>query len=213
MTDNNLIIGNITRVRWHTTLHKISQYNYGHMVETFDENNIIITDIFEIKDSNGNITNKYPVASAVDKKMSVDKSYAMVTLDKYGNIFVRNLFDSKNPAGFDQKNSYFQDDIADKFMMSDENDVLLNYIKLGFPRVATIKNLDNHGLLYFCVEYKLHDGINPNLLNYCILLENKMLVIEDRLKDVEEKIKEQEENKVVNKVVNKQKSYFKFRFF
>jgi len=211
MTENNFILGNITKVRWHTRLHKISNYNYGHMAETFDEDNMITEKIVEIKDSNGNITNTYPVTT-LNQNMDQDKNYAMVTLDKYGNIFVRNFFDSKHPEGFGQKNSYFEDDIVDKFMMSDENDVLLNYIKLGYPQVTTIKNIDHYGWLYFCVEYKINDGLNPNLLNYCILLENKYSQIEHRLKDIEQKIKN--DNKESNNKESNNKSwYFKFQFF
>ena len=207
MIDNNFIIGNITHVRWHTRLHKISNYNYGHMAESFDENNMITEEIIDLS---GNIINTNPYIT-INKNMNPDKNYAMITLDKCGNIFVRNFFDSKHPEGFKQKNSYFEDDIADKFTMTDENDVLLNYIKLGYPEVTTIKNIDNHGWLYFCVEYKISDGLNTNLLNYCILLEYKYSQIEHRVKDIEEKIDKKE-----SKVVNNQTSYlshFKFPFF
>ena len=211
MMDNNFIIGNITKVRWHTRLHKISNYNYGHMSETFDENNMIYEEIIELS---GNIINTNPYRT-LNKNMNPDKNYAMITLDKCGNIFVRNFFDSKHPEGFNQKNSYFQDDIADKFMMSDENDILLNYIKLGYPEVTTIKNIDHHEWLYFCVEYKINDDINPNLLNYCILLEYKYSQLDNRLKNIEINVKDVVE-KIESKFVNKQSSYlshFKFRFF
>lgn len=210
MTDNNFILGNIIKVRWHNRLHKISNYNYGHMAETFDENNMITEEIIDLS---GVIFKTNPYRT-LNKNMNPDKKYAMVSLDKYGNIFVRNFFDSKHPEGFKQKNSYFQDDIDDKFMMSDENDVLLNYIKLGYPEVTTIKNID-HGCLYFCVEYKINDGINPNLLNYCISLENKYSQLDNRLKNIETIIKDIVEKKE-SKVVNKQNSYlshFKYRFF
>ena len=211
MTDNNFILGNITKVRWHTRLHKISNYNYGHMSETFDENNMINEETIDLS---GVIINTNPYRT-INKNMNPDKNYAMVTLDKYGNIFVRNFFDSKHPEGFEQKNSYFQDDIADKFMMSDENDILLNYIKLGYPEVTTIKNIDHQGWLYFCVEYKINAGLNPNLLNYCISLEYKYSQLDHRLKYIETNIKDIVEKKE-SKVVNKQTSYlshFKFRFF
>lgn len=195
MTDNNFILGIITKVRWHTRLYKISNYNYGHMSETYDEDNI----------------NANPYRT-INTNMNPDKNYAMVTLDKYGNIFVRTFFDSKDPEGFEQKNSYFEDDIADKFMMSDENNVLLNYIKLGYPEVTTIKNVDNHGWLYFCVEYKINDGLNPNLLNYCISLEYKYSQIEHRLTYIEQKIKN--DNKESNNKESNNKSwYFKFQLF
>ena len=178
MADNDCIIGNITHVRWHTILFKISQYNYGNRALSFDESNFIIRD-----DENKEYRN-------LNRNMNPDKNYAMVTLDKCGNIFIRNLFDSKHPKGFEQKNTYFRDDIADKFIMADENDVLLNYIKLAYPGVTTLKNIDHHDWLYFCVEYKINDGLNLNLLNYFILLGNKYSQLEHRLKDIEEKIEE-----------------------
>ena len=77
-------------------------------------------------------------------------------------------------------------------MMIDENDVLLNYIKLACPEVTTIKNIDNGHWLYFCVEYKINDGINHNLLNYCISLENKYSQLVNRVKEIEEKIDKKE---------------------
>ena len=49
MTDNNFILGNITKVRWHTRLHKISNYNYGHMAESFDEDNMITEENYRFK--------------------------------------------------------------------------------------------------------------------------------------------------------------------
>jgi hypothetical protein len=203
MTDNNFILGNIIKVRWHTRLHKISNYNYGHMAETFDEDNMITEEIIDLS---GVIVNTNPYIT-LNKNMNPDKNYAMITLDKCGNIFVRNFFDSKHPEGFKQKNSYFQDDIADKFMMSDENNVLLNYIKLGYAEVTTIKNIDNGHWLYFCVEYKINDGINHNLLNYCISLENKYRQLDNRLKDIEQKNYKDTENS------NNKSKYFKFPFF
>ena len=213
MTDNNFIIGNITRVRWHACLHKVAQYNYGHMIESYDEGNVIVKEVIEIKDSDGNITNTYPYKT-LNQNMNPDKNYAIVTLDNYGNIFVRNFFDSKHPEGFEQKNTYYQDDIANKFMMSDENNILLNYIKLGCPEVTTIKNIDNYGWLYFCIEYKINDGVNPNLLNYCISLENKYSQMEHRLKNVEEKIEKQEKSQTnVANNQNSHLSHFKFHFF
>jgi len=212
MTENNFILGNITKVRWHTRLHKISNYNYGHMSETFDENNIITEETIDLS---GVIINTKPYIT-VNKNMNPDKNYAMVTLDKYGNIFVRNFLNSKHPDGFKQKNTYFKDDIADKFMLSDENDILLNYIKLGYQEVTTIKNIDHHGWLYFCVEYKINDGLNPNLLNYCILLEYKYSQLEHRLKDIETNIQdivEKIEEKIKEKEPNNKSWYFKFQLF
>jgi hypothetical protein len=174
---NNFIIGNISKVRWHTYLHQISEDNYGHMAESYDEENLI-EEIIKTKDSDGNITDIYP-SIKINDTMDIDKNYAMVSIDMERNILVRNFFDSKHPNGFDQKNTYFPDDIAFKFMLSDTNNKLLNYIKLDRPNQTNIKNIDY--ILYYCVEYELYEGLNINLLNYCISLERKCNSINNRL--------------------------------
>jgi hypothetical protein len=102
---NNFILGNISKVRWHTYLSKIAINTYGHMAETYDEENMI-EEIIETRDSNGNITDTYPSVK-LNEIMDIDKNYAMVSIDIEGNILVRNLFDSKHPKGFDQKKYIF----------------------------------------------------------------------------------------------------------
>jgi len=174
---NNFKIGNISKVRWHTYLHQIAENNYGHMAETYDEENMV-EEIIETKDSDGNITDTYP-SIKINDIMDIDKNYAMVSIDIDGNILVRNFFDSKHSKGFDQKNTYFADDIADKFMLSDSNNKLLSYIKLSRPNDKHIKNIDY--ILYYCVEYELYEGIDLNLLNYCISLERKCNDVNNRL--------------------------------
>jgi len=173
---NNFIIGNISKVRWHTYLHQISEDNYCHMEESYDEENMI-EELVETKDSDGNITDTYP-SIKINDIMDTDKNYAMVSIDMEENILIRNFFDSKHPSGFDQKNTYFPDDIGYKFMLSDTNNKLLNYIKLDRPNQIGIKTLY---ILYFCIEYELDKGVNMNLLNYCISLERKCNSINNRL--------------------------------
>ncbi len=173
---NNFTIGNITKVRWHIHLHEISEDNYCHMSETYDEENMI-EETVETKDSDG-ITDTYP-SIKINEIMDIHKNYAMVSIDIDGNISVRNFFDNKHPKGFDQKNTYFADDIADKFMLSDTNNKLLNYVNLGSLKHTDIKNISY--ILYYCVEYELNEGLNINLLNYCISLECKCNDINKRL--------------------------------
>jgi hypothetical protein len=173
---NNFIIGNISKVKWHTYLHQISEENYGHMAETYDEENMV-EDMVEVKDSDGNITDTYP-SIKINDIMYHDKNYAMVSIDTEKNILIRNFFDSKNPRGFDQKNTYFPDDIAFKFMLSDINNEVLKYIKLNNPNQTDVKNIY---ILYYCVEYELDKELNINLLNYCISLERKCNSINNRL--------------------------------
>jgi hypothetical protein len=78
-----------------------------------------------------------------------------------------------------KKNTYFADDVADKFMLSDTNNKLLNYVKLDNPKHTDIKNIGY--ILYYCVEYEFSEGINLNLLNYCISLERKCNDINNKL--------------------------------
>jgi hypothetical protein len=147
------------------------------MSETYDEENMI-EETVETKDSDGNITDTYP-SIKINEIMDTDKNYAMVSVDIHGNILVRNFFDSKHPKGFDQKNTYFADDIADKFMLSDTNNTILNYVNLGSLKHTDIKNIEY--ILYYCVEYELSEGLNLDLLNYCISLERKCNDINNRL--------------------------------
>ena len=173
---NNFIIGNISKVRWHTYLQQISEDNYGHIAETYDDENMV-EETIEVKDSDGNIIETYPSIKLNDI-MDTNKNYVLVSIDIERNILIRNFFDSKHPKGFDQKNTYFPDDIAYKFTLSDTNNKLLDYIKLNNPNQIDIKN---SYILYYCVEYELGEGLNINLLNYCISLERKCNSINNRL--------------------------------
>jgi hypothetical protein len=64
-------------------------------------------------------------------------------------------------------------------MLSDINNKLLNYVKLYNPKHTDIRNVGY--ILYYCVEYELSEGINLNLLNYCISLERKYNDINNKL--------------------------------
>jgi hypothetical protein len=159
-----MIIGNITKVRWHTYLKKISAYNYGHCQTTFYQNN----------------------HTSINETMEPNVNYAMVLLDASGVISVRNLFNSHNINGFDQKNTYFADKISNNFIVDDCDNVLLNYIKLAFPYKNDITNTpDIEHLLYYCVEYKMYENTTCAILQYCVELENKFSSLEKRLTDIE----------------------------
>jgi len=218
---NNFTIGNITKVRWHIHLHEISEDNYCHMSETYDEENMI-EEMVEVKDSQGNITDTYP-SIKINDIMYNDKNYAMISIDSERNILIRNFFDSKNLLGFDQKNTYFPDDIAYKFMLSDTNNNLLNYIRLNNPNQKDIKTIN---ILYFCVEYELDKGVNMSLLNYCISLERKCNNINNKLdglyNDIDNRLKINETEigetrsqviKVINNNPMTYLSHIKFPFF
>ena len=56
------------------------------MLESFDEENMIIKEIVEVKDSSDNITNTY--TRTLNKMMTSDKNYAMVTIDIYMVIYL-----------------------------------------------------------------------------------------------------------------------------
>ena len=132
-------IENITRVKWHYVNMKYAPNSWGHSRNTFDENMYIVEKMVEIKDKQGNITNTYPVRN-FDETMLKDKKYAYVYLDE-GKIYIRNLFDSSNSQGFEQKNTFFEDEISGRFLLDDTNNLLLSYLNLGYE--GRIKSLDD----------------------------------------------------------------------
>lgn len=200
-------IGNITRVKWHYVNRKIALNTWGHYRETFDvsSNCNDIEDIVEIKDKHGNINNSYEVRTIGDK-MSIDKNYAYVYLEE-GKIYIRNLFDSSNSQGFKQKNTFFKDEISGRFLLDDTNNLLLNYLNLGY--VDKIKSLDdkhNH-ILYYCVEYEVYENVDMFGLEYCVKLESEIKSLNERLKAVEKIVEE----KLLNNNVKKNGTWFNFR--
>lgn len=88
--------------------------------------------------------------------MEINKNYAYVYLDQ-GKIYIRNLFDSSNPLGFSQKNTWFEDDISGKFELDDTNNLLLSY--LG----------NTPSVLYVCVEYEPYNNHDVSVLLYDVV--------------------------------------------
>jgi len=198
-------IGNITRVKWHYGNMKYAPNSWGHARNTFDENMYIVEKMVEIKDKEGNIINTYPV-STFDESMSNDKKYAYVYLDE-GKIYIRNLFDSSNSQGFQQKNTFFKDEISGRFLLDDTNNLLLSYLNLGY--VDKIKSLDdkhNH-ILYYCVEYEVYENVDMFGLEYCVKLESEIKSLNERLKAVEKIV----EDKLLTNNVKKNGTWFNFR--
>lgn len=196
-------IGNITSVKWHYVNRKYNN-SWIHCKETFDYNMYIVKQTVEIKDEEGNITNKYPVIN-IDESMLGDKKYAYVYIEK-GKIFVRNLFDSSNNKGFNQKNTFFEDNISGRFLLDDTNNMLLSYLKLGYE--DRIKSLDDsNDILYYCVEYEVYNNIDVFSLDYCVKLELELKELNERLKSVEKII---EENLLINNVKKNNNRLFNF---
>jgi hypothetical protein len=165
MTDTmtEIIIGNITKVCWHAVLHEY-QGQYGHLHECYHimKNNKLFDDYNSFANS---------VAFGIDaclqlSCMSSDKLYAIVVMnDKYDKMLVRNLFDSTHAEGFNQKNVFYPDIIDDNYLITDKNNLLLNYIQLADENTTS---LENNNILYFAVEYETNTMLNTDLLNYCI---------------------------------------------
>ena len=138
---NPIIIGNITNVKWHYVLKKI----YG----TWGHSREIYSDDYDIDDT-----------------MYADKYYAYIYIKSINNknnnnninninnnkLIVRNTFDSNDPKGFDQKNTYFPDEFYESSILQIENrdNKLAEYIQRGYG---------TGNELYFCVEYTLTKGV------------------------------------------------------
>jgi hypothetical protein len=160
-------IGNITKVRWHYALRKHALNSWGHMRETFDDTSII-------KKQHPYLKNAF--LYELDTSMNYDKCYAYVSIDKdKNNIIVRNIFDNKHEKGFDQKNTYFKDEIFYDLFLYDTSNLLDEYLNLGEL------NRLNNDLLYFCVEYEPKHEIDFDLLLYCSDLERTKFSLEDKL--------------------------------
>jgi hypothetical protein len=162
-------IGNITNVRWHYRNAKYGYQAWGHMRETFDESCYIIT---KQEDYGYNIR-------TFDNTMNPDKFYAYVEINKDGKLHIRNLFDSKHEKGFEQKNTYFRDEIYYNLFLDDTSNLLDAYLQLG----NTTK--DNDWILHFSVEYEPTTNIDLDLIIYCSELEQIKSGLEDKLKIIE----------------------------
>lgn len=195
-------IGNIISVKWHYVNCKYALNSWGHRRDTFDENMYIVEKMVEIKDKEGNITNTYPVRN-FDESMSNDKNYAYVYIEE-GKIKIRNLFDSSNSQGFEQKNTFFEDEISGRFLLDDTNKMLLSYLNLGYE--CKINSLEDRvDPIYYCVEYELLEGVNMDILCYCVELENKVKELNVRVTSIEQKIIKNEEQT--------NKRWFKYNIF
>lgn len=162
-------IGNITKVKWHCRNVKYAYQAWGHMKETFDENSLITT-----KNEEYNITIK-----TFDNTMNPDKFYAYVEINKDNKLHIRNLFDSKHEKGFEQKNTYFSDDIYYDLFLDDTSNLLDAYLQLG----NTTK--DNNWILRFCVEYEPNHNLDLDLIVYCSELEHIKTILEDKINKIE----------------------------
>ena len=195
-------LGNITKVKWHYCNKKYAVNSWGHCRETFSTEELKIETQMEVKDDQVNIMNTYPVTKLNDI-MLTDRKYAYVYIEK-GKIYIRNLFDSSDSNGFDQKNTYFKDETSGEFELTDTNNLLLSYLNLGY--IGEINSLEDRvDPIYYCVEYELLEGVNMNILNYCVKLENKVKELNERVTSIEQKIIKNEEQS--------NKSWFKYNIF
>jgi hypothetical protein len=170
-------IGNITKVRWHYKLDKISQGTYGHRQESYiPEEYYIVKPHPILKDSK---------IYKCNDTMVTDKNYAYVIVENK-QILIRNLFNNKDPKGFCQKNHFFKDDCSGIFSLEDTNNILLEYLKLGNSEIT---ELIPKSELYFCVEYELYNCINQGLFEYMIDISIKNKVLEKKIYEIESKIK------------------------
>lgn len=185
-------IGNIAKIRWHTMLHKITSQDYGHIAYSYDNNNMIQSNIeFEYNCDYNH--------STINENMTPDKHYAMIAVNENGEIYIRNLFDNSDPKGFHQKNTYFEDFIDDRLTLSDNNSLLLSYIKINNPNAT--KN-DFGKILYFCVEYEMNANHFNNLIKYVLAIKDHIFI-----KDENPEIKQE------NKKYNVFPFLTKFHFF
>ncbi len=158
-------IGNITKIRWHYSNKKYGYMTWGHARETFDEN-------CYKKEENYNIR-------TFDDSMNPEKFYAYVEVNNNYNLHIRNLFDSKHEKGFNQKNTFFRDNIYYDLFLDDTSNLLDAYLELG----NTTK--DNNWILYLCVEYEPTTNIDLDLLLYCSELERNKTELEDKLRIID----------------------------
>lgn len=172
-------IGNITRVKWHYYLHGLGLGTYGHCRASYTPDEMyIITPHPHLKDA---------IIKEANDEMDENKNYAYVCI-KNKEIFIRNLFNSSDPKGFSQKNTYFEDDCSYLFKLNDTNNILYEYMKKGHPNMTELIDSEIGNELYFCVEYDIEDGINKGLIDYMVLVDLKYNALESRLEKVEKEI-------------------------
>ena len=170
-------IGNITKVRWHYTNFKYGYMAWGHSMNSFD--------------TNFWITKQHPhletaTISKADQTMNPDKCYAYICIDESNNLIIRNLFDSKHEKGFDQKNTYFQDNLFYDLFLNDPLNLLDAYLLDAYLKIDGHTREDND-IIYYCVEYEPCDNlaIDLELLLYCAKLERYKSDNEDKLRIID----------------------------
>lgn len=157
-------IGNITNVRFHYVNMKYALNSWGNARKSFDKECYIFTN-HPVYDS---------IDTTIDESLKPDKYYAYIEIDINNQLSVRNLFDSKHEKGFNQKNTYFSDDIYYDLFLDDKSNLIDSY--LAFENVKR----DNNWILYYCVEYE--PTANIDLILYCSELERINSCLEDRLR-------------------------------
>lgn len=177
-----LLLGNITEVKWHYFSQKFN-FNYCHSRTSFNNKSYVLR--------------QHPSLDAkiceIDETMNPEKQYAYVFLDVNHNIVVRNIFNSKHNDGFKQKNTFFEDKIYYDLFLSDEANLLSQYLS------NREQSKTDNNVLYFCVEYEPNKSnhIDMELLLYCCELEKIKTDIEDRLRlvEIENNLKNQSRKK------------------
>ena len=164
----NTVVGNITKVKWHYVSRRLGKGIHGYVRESYVPEEMYKPNTTHLE---------------LDETMDKNKNYAYIYL-KYGKIFVRNLFNSKDANGFNQKNTYFEDECSGMFCFEDTNNLLLEYIKKGYDKTEDL--FEEHMEEYYCVEYCIKEGVNIWILEYIANLQLKYTNLESRLKKLEE---------------------------
>jgi hypothetical protein len=175
---NTPVIGNIQKVKWHYCHRGVGRGVHGYSRESYTpEEMYIIKKHPHLNDA---------TVSEINDSMDENKNYAYIYLE-YGKIYIRNLFNNKDPNGFKQKNTFFEDDYSGMFMLEDPKNLLLEYIKKGYPKTEDLfeEQMEEH----YCVEFELNDGMNVGLLNYIMMMNLKYNDLESRLTKIENEIK------------------------
>jgi len=179
---SSVLIGDILKVRWHYMCRRFANGVTGYVRESYVPKEMYNCD----KDSaklDLDLEINLEIDLDIDDTMDENKNYAYVYL-KYGKIYVRNLFNSKDEKGFNQKNTYFEDKCSGMFCLEDTNNLLLEYIKKGYKKTEDLfeEHMENH----YCVEYCMKEGVNIWILEYIANLQLKCDNLEARLKKLEE---------------------------
>jgi hypothetical protein len=166
-------IGTITKVKWHYCNKKVGYNLWGHTRESYTPDELYITT------DNSDGKSMYELNDSIDK----NKNYAFARITEDGEIIVSNLFNSNDPKGFDQQNTYFPDNYNGMFNLKDTNNMLLEYMKKYEPNIIDISH--NNYVSYYCIEYDMDNGINNTLLDYIITTHTRISYIEKKNNQLE----------------------------